>query len=247
MTVNSEPVDTLDTSATVLEAATEHETEQIVMQQVEGQVINGLEGMVEGQVIMMTNAAGEEQHVVITSAGSISQPSLNGGGQVIQVQSGGGLGDGGYLLDSTSMKSEPEDLSFTVPRHSMDLEAGAQAIQASAANAVQNVLRSLKETETKTIVTNQQLVPTQLINEVQQQQHARVQTITNEIMIPEDNGRPDSGIGDTPEPVNVSTPARRSRSQQDTSPRVQIAKQYTPFGFHNTLEAPTAQQNVDVI
>ena len=159
MTVNSEPVDTLDTSATVLEAATEHETEQIVMQQVEGQVINGLEGMVEGQVIMMTNAAGEEQHVVITSAGSISQPSLNGGGQVIQVQSGGGLGDGGYLLDSTSMKSEPEDLSFTVPRHSMDLEAGAQAIQASAANAVQNVLRSLKETETKTIVTNQQLVP----------------------------------------------------------------------------------------
>jgi len=229
MTVNSEPVDTVDTSATVLEAATEHETEQIVMQQV------------EGQVIMMTNAAGEEQHVVITSAGSISQPPLNGGGQVIQVQSGGGLGDGGYLLDSTSMKSEPEDLSFTVPRHSIDLEAGAQAIQASAANAVQNVLRSLKETETKTIVTNQQLVPTQLINEVQQQQHTRVQTITNEIMIPEDNGRPDSGIGDTPEPVNVSTPARRSRSQQDTSPRVQIAKQYTPFGFHNTLEAPTAQ------
>merc|ERR1719232_179016 len=115
-----------------------------------------------------------------------------------------------------------------------------QAIQASAANAVQNVLRSLKETETKTIVTNQQLVPTQLINEVQQQ-HTRVQTITNEIMIPEDNGRPDSGIGDTPEPVNVHTPSRRSRSQQDTSPRVQIAKQYTPFGFHNTLEAPTAQ------
>ena len=66
MTVNSEPVDTLDTSATVLEAATEHETEQIVMQQVEGQVINGLEGMVEGQVIMMTNVAGAAQHVVIT-------------------------------------------------------------------------------------------------------------------------------------------------------------------------------------
>merc|ERR1719450_555964 len=131
--------------------------------------------MVEGQVIMMTNAAGEEQHVVITSAGSISQPPLQNGGQVIQVQSGGGLGDGGYLLDSTSMKSEPEDLSFTVPRHSIDLEAGAQAIQASAANAVQNVLRSLKETETKTIVTSgQQMVPTQLISEVQQQ--TRVQT-----------------------------------------------------------------------
>merc|ERR1719367_2085864 len=64
------------------------------------------------------------------------------------------------------------------------------------------------------------------------------------MIIPDDPGRPDSGIGDTAELGSItgqSTPSRRARNNQDTSPRVQIAKQYTPFGFHNTLEAPTAQ------
>merc|ERR1719450_274668 len=124
--------------------------------------------MVEGQVIMMTNTDGEQQHVVITSAGIT--PLTNGA--VAQVQAGLSLVDQNYMLEAANLKSEPEDLSF---RQSIDLEAGAQAIQASAANAVQNVLRSLKETETKTIVTSgQQMVPTQLISEVQQQ--TRVQT-----------------------------------------------------------------------
>merc|ERR1719384_2522785 len=136
------------------------------------------------------------------------------------------------------MKSEPEDLSFSVTRdvnmrHSIDLEAGAQAIQASAANAVQNVLRSLKESD-KTILN--QILPGHLVAE------PLPQAGPGEILVTEEPARPDSGIGDTAEPGSVvSTPSRRSRSGQDQSPRVQIAKQYSPFGYHCTLEAPTAQ------
>jgi len=232
MTINSEPVDT------VLEEVPEQVVEegQIVMQQVE-MPNTGLEGMVEGQVIMMTNANGEQQQVVISSAGGAA-PLANGGTQVIQVQSG--VGGQTFMLETSNMKSEPEDLSFSVSReegmrHSIDLEAGAQAIQASAATAVQNVLRSLKESD-KSILN--QILPQHLIGEPLPTQN-RVQTIPNEILIPDDPGRPDSGLGDTPEPSN-GTPSRRSRSNQE-SPRVHIAKQYTPFGFHNTLEAPTAQ------
>merc|ERR1740128_1234620 len=72
----------------------------------------------------------------------------------------------------------------------------------------------------------------------------RVQSLSSDIMMDPDNARPDSGLGDTPEPVTNTqgTPARtRNRTAAETSPRVQIAKQYSPFGFHNTLEAPTAQ------
>merc|ERR1719384_1677252 len=136
------------------------------------------------------------------------------------------------------MKSEPEDLSFSVTRdvnmrHSIDLEAGAQAIQASAANAVQNVLRSLKESD-KTILN--QILPGHLVSE------PLPQAAPGEMLVTEEPVRPDSGIGDTAEPGTVvSTPSRRSRSGQDQSPRVQIAKQYSPFGYHCTLEAPTAQ------
>jgi len=240
MTVNNEPVGT----SSVLEEVPEQvvEEDQIVMQHVD--MSSGLDTMVEGQVIMMTNANGEQQHVVITSSGVMP---LTNGAQVIQVQSGGetGINDPGYLLDATSMKSEPEDLSFSVTRdvnmrHSIDLEAGAQAIQASAANAVQNVLRSLKESD-KTVI-NQMLPTTPHI--ISDPTQTRVQTLGNDMIIPDDPGRPDSGIGDTAELGSItgqSTPSRRARNNQDTSPRVQIAKQYSPFGFHNTLEAPTAQ------
>jgi len=233
MTINSEPVDT------VLEEVPEQVVEegQIVMQQVE-MPNTGLEGMVEGQVIMMTNSNGEQQQVVISSAGG-GTPLANGT-QVIQVQSG--VGGQTFMLETSNLKSEPEDLSFSVSReegmrHSIDLEAGAQAIQASAATAVQNVLRSLKESD-KSILN--QILPQHLIGEPLPHQN-RVQSIPNEIMMPDEQGRPDSGLGDTPEPSSNGTPSRRSRSNQDSSPRVHIAKQYTPFGFHNTLEAPTAQ------
>ena len=199
---------------------------QIVMQQVD-LASPGLEGMVEGQVIMMTNTEGEQQHVVITSAGLTP---LTNGSVVSQGQAGVSLVDQqSYMLESASLKSEPEDLSF---RQSIDLEAGAQAIQASAANAVQNVLRSLKESD-KTILN--QILPGHLVAE------PLPQGGPGEMLVTEDPVRPDSGIGDTAEPGSASTPSRRSRSGQDASPRVQIAKQYSPFGYHCTLEAPTAQ------
>jgi len=200
---------------------------QIVMQQVD-LTSPGLEGMVEGQVIMMTNTEGEQQHVVITSAGLTP---LTNGSVVSQGTAGVNIVDQqSYMLEAASLKSEPEDLSF---RQSIDLEAGAQAIQASAANAVQNVLRSLKESD-KTILN--QILPGHLVAE------PLPQAGPGEILVTEEPARPDSGIGDTAEPGSVvSTPSRRSRSGQDQSPRVQIAKQYSPFGYHCTLEAPTAQ------
>ena len=260
MTVNSDvvvataPAPAATAPATVLEEIGEVsdpqvvEEEQIVMAGEMGG-IPGLvadQGAMEGQGIMMTSASGDQQHVVITSSGGITP--LTNGAQVIQVQSG--LQEAAYLLDSANMKSEPEDLSFS-HQPSIDLEAGAQAIQASAANAVQNVLRSLKESDHKPIPMmsmSPQLVPGHVLGDAvtASSPAARVQTITSDLLLPEDTARPDSGLGDTPEPVTNTgggggTPVRRSRSQADSSPRVQIAKQYSPFGFHNTLEAPTAQ------
>merc|ERR1740129_1666525 len=153
--------------------------------------------MVEGQVIMMTNAQGEQEHCVITSSGLT--PLTHGGAQVIQVQAGLGptLTDAGYLLDPSSLKSEPEDLSFSVtpgPR--------AEAIQASAANAVQNVLRSLKESD-KTII-NQILPSHVMLGDMSPATptQSRVQSLTSDIMMADpEAARPDSGLGDTPEPV----------------------------------------------
>ena len=93
-----------------------------------------------------------ESQVIITSSGNTP---LTHGAQVIQVQSGPGptLTDAGYLLDPSSMKSEPKDLSFSVTpgprgeaedmRRSIDLEAGTQASEAT----VQNMLWSLKDSD----------------------------------------------------------------------------------------------------
>ena len=260
MTVNSDlavataPAPAPAAPATVLEEMGEVSDPQVVEEEqiVMAGEMGGIPGLVadqvamEGQVIMMTSASGDQQHVVITSSGGITP--LTNGAQVIQVQSG--LQEAAYLLDSANMKSEPEDLSFS-HQPSIDLEAGAQAIQASAANAVQNVLRSLKESDHKPIPMmsmSPQLVPGHVLGDAvtASSPAARVQTITSDLLLPEDTARPDSGLGDTPEPVTNTgggggTPVRRSRSQADSSPRVQIAKQYSPFGFHNTLEAPTAQ------
>ena len=121
-------------------------------------------------------------------------------------------------------------------------QAGAQAIQASAATAVQNVLRSLKESDKSLL---NQILPSHLMSGAGGTEMAtqpRVQSISNEVpqvLPPEEQCRPDSGLGDTPEPAG--TPSRRSRSTAETQPRVHIAKQYNPFGYHCTLEAPTAQ------
>ena len=121
MTVNSEPVDS-------------------VMEQVEGQVEEGgglqvmqgvqvggaLHPLVEGQVVIMPN--GEQQ--VVISSGQSGPSHLANGNQVVQVQSGTTAGNVHYLLEGGGhLKSEPEDLSFSVQReqggllrHSIDLE-----------------------------------------------------------------------------------------------------------------------------
>jgi len=238
MTVNSEPVDS-------------------VMEQVEGQVEEGgglqvmqgvqvggaLHPLVEGQVVIMPN--GEQQ--VVISSGQSGPSHLANGNQVVQVQSGTTAGNVHYLLEGGGhLKSEPEDLSFSVQReqggilrHSIDLEAGAQAIQASAATAVQNVLRSLKESDKSLL---NQILPPHLMGGGEMATQPRVQSISNEVpqvIPPEEQCRPDSGLGDTPE--TSGTPSRRSRSTAETQPRVHIAKQYNPFGYHCTLEAATAQ------
>jgi len=210
---------------------------QIVMQQVE--VEDPSVSVDGGQVVMMTNSGGLQQQIMITDSGM-------GGTQVIQIHPG----NQGVFMDSRNLKTEPEDLSVTVTRETaktitanplrhVNMEAGAQAIQASAAAAVQNVIRSLKEQD-KNILN--QILPHHMILDHDTGQ--RIQTSTGEVMVVEDQGRPDSGLGETIEAVNGSTstpPAKRSRNHQQESPRVQIAKQYTPFGFHCILEAPTAQ------
>ena len=210
------------------------------------QVGGALHPLVEGQVVIMPN--GEQQ--VVISSGQGGGGHLANGNQVVQVQSatgGGGVTQGGvhYLLEGGgSLKSEPEDLSFSVQRHeggvmhrhSIDLEAGAQAIQASAATAVQNVLRSLKESDKSLL---NQILPQHLMSgELVQQRVLGGQDSVQQVLS-DDPCRPDSGLGDTPEPSG--TPSRRSRSAAETAPRVHIAKQYTPFGYHCTLEAATAQ------
>ena len=210
------------------------------------QVGGALHPLVEGQVVIMPN--GEQQ--VVISSGQGGGGDLANGNQVVQVQSatgGGGVTQGGvhYLLEGGgSLKSEPEDLSFSVQRHeggvmhrhSIDLEAGAQAIQASPATAVQNVLRSLKESDKSLL---NQILPQHLMSgELVQQRVLGGQDSVQQVLS-DDPCRPDSGLGDTPEPSG--TPNRRSRSAAETAPRVHIAKQYTPFGYHCTLEAATAQ------
>ena len=248
MTINSDPVAVAETpapgAATVL-APQVVEEEQIVMQAGTVDLASaGLEGMVEGQVIMMTNAQGEQEHVVITSSGITP---LTHGAQVIQVQAGPGptLTDAGYLLDPSSMKSEPEDLSFSVTpgprgeaeagdmRRSIDLEAGTQASEAT----VQNVLWSLKESD-KTIIN--QILPSHMMGVMSPATPTQslVQSLSSDMMMDPEAARPDSGLRDT-----TGTPARsRNRTAAESSPRVHTAKQYSQFGFHNTLEAATAQR-----
>lgn len=190
--------------------------------------------IVQDQQVVMMNG---EQHVVITSEGG-----LVNGHQVVTVQGD----DTTFLLHSSPVnKIEPEDLSFSVGRgdddlrHSIDLEAGAQAIQASAAHAVQNVLRSLKESD-KSILN--QILPQHIIldNSASTAHNSRNLVISDMMM--DDHSRTDD-MDDMPETLTYSNSGgRRNRSNAAADAgRVQIPKQFSPFGFHCTLEAATAQ------
>jgi hypothetical protein len=136
---------------------------------------------------MMTTANGEQHHVLISEDGG--QLLANAAGHVMLQQGQetfviqAAAGSGGHIVAGHLGKVEPEDLSFgssnggggglvgggghdddVIRAHAhIDLEAGAQAIQASAATAVQNVLRSLKESD-KSILN--QILPAHLLADV---------------------------------------------------------------------------------
>ena len=190
----------------------------------------------EQQVVQL----GQEQVVVVTepAAGGqgggqqilIADGQLAPGTQVIQLQGGNG-----QQFVMRNLKSEPEDLSVQQQQQqqptsrTINLEAGAQAIQASAAAAVQNVIRSLKDSDKMML---QQILPNHMLAQVPRGEQS--------IVIVEGAG----GEGSDSDMVAAEvTPTKRQRSSagSEQAPRLQIAKQYTPFGFHCILEAPTAQ------
>jgi len=193
------------------------------------------------QVVMVTDGDLGHQQIVITDGSGGFAP----GTQVIQLH--GAQGEQ-FVMDTRALKTEPEDLSVVGGREdqtrTINFEAGAQAIQASAAAAVQNVIRSLKDSD-KNHSMLQQILPNHMLGNLKDQS----------ILIVEGGGGGGSGGGggvsasagqggdDTSDNDIVGsevTPNKRSRGTSDT-PRLQIAKQYTPFGFHCILEAPTAQ------
>ena len=136
-----------------------------------------------------------ESQVIITSSGNTP---LTHGAQVTQVRAGTGptLTDADYLPDPSSTKSEPKDLSFSVTpgprgeaedmRHSIDLEAGTQASEAT----VQNVLRSLKESD-KTIIN--QILPSNM-----DMMGDMIPAQSLEQMMDPEAARLHSGLGDNP-------------------------------------------------
>ena len=171
---------------------------------------------------------GREEMVVVTQGGVaagqqllITESQLAAATQVIH------LAPGQQQVVMRSLKSEPEDLSVAQQQQqqhrTINLEAGAQAIQASAAAAVQNVIRSLKDSDKMML---QQILPNHMLAQVPREQN---------ILIME------GGEGSEEEAAPEVTPTKRARSSAEAPARVQIAKQYTPFGFHCVLEAPTAQ------
>ena len=187
----------------------------------------------EQQVVQLGQS---EQVVVVTEPGAggqgggqqilITEGQLAPGTQVIQLQGGNG-----QQFVMRNLKSEPEDLSVQQQPggRTINLEAGAQAIQASAAAAVQNVIRSLKDSDKMML---QQILPNHMLAQVPRGEQS--------IVIVEGAG----GEGSDSDMLAAEvTPTKRQRSSagSEQPPRLQIAKQYTPFGFHCILEAPTAQ------
>ena len=200
-------------------------------------VVNGSsENMMEEVAEQVVEEGGEQhivleqgQQVVMVTGGEMGQQQIvitDGSGSLIQIQ-------GGQEGEQFVMKTEPEDLSL-VPgevreERNIDMEAGAQAIQASAAAAVQNVIRSLKDADSKNSVL-QSILPGHMLGNIKTDQN---------IVIVESGAdtNSDSDIASNGGP----TPSKRARSSTSELPRLQIAKQYTPFGFHCSLEAATAQ------
>ena len=174
----------------------------------------------EGHIVLE-----QGQHVVMVTEGDMGQQQIvitDGGAGLIHLQPG----------QQFVMKSEPEDLSLVSGTggsggRSIDMEAGAQAIQASAAAAVQNVIRSLKEPDKNSVLTSLLPGPGQV---------ARTSDQSNIVFV-EGGDTSDTEMSSP----NGATPTKRARSSTTDLPRVQIAKQYTPYGFHCVLEAPTAQ------
>ena len=105
------------------------------------------------------------------------------------------------------------------------------------------MLRSLKESD-KSIL-NQILPPHILVDNSPpiNTTPSRAMSLSSDMVIEESSVRSDSsGLEDLPDTLttfNTQTPRKPSRSADPS--RVNIAKQFSPFGFHCTLEAPTAQ------
>ena len=129
------------------ESLVEEVAEQVVE---EGQMVEEGHHLVEEghivleqdqQVVMVTEGEMGQQQIVITDGSGGFAP----GTQVIQIH---GTQGEQFVMDTRALKTEPEDLSVVGGREdqtrTINFEAGAQAIQASAAAAVQNVIRSLK-------------------------------------------------------------------------------------------------------
>jgi len=180
------------------------------------------------QVVMVTEGEMGQQQIVITDGSGGFAP----GTQVIQIH--GAQGEQ-FVMDTRALKTEPEDLSVVGGRddqsRTINFEAGAQAIQASAAAAVQNVIRSLKDSE-KNQSMLQQILPNHMLGNLRDQ---------NILIVEGGSTQQAEESSDNDGNASEATSNKRSRTATSEPPRVQIAKQYTPFGYHCILEAPTAQ------
>eukprot|EP00092_Neocalanus_flemingeri_P033274 GFUD01036185.1.p1 GENE.GFUD01036185.1~~GFUD01036185.1.p1 ORF type:complete len:626 (+),score=183.78 GFUD01036185.1:84-1961(+) len=218
------------------ESMMEEVAEQVVEEGMEGQMVEDGHHLVEEghivleqdqQVVMVTEGEMGHQQIVITDGSGGFAP----GTQVIQIH--GAQGEQ-FVMDTRALKTEPEDLSVVGVREdqtrTINLEAGAQAIQASAAAAVQNVIRSLKDSD-KNHSMLQQILPNHMLGNLREQS----------ILIVEGNAGQGEDTSDNDITGSEVTPNKRSRTATSDPPRLQIAKQYTPFGYHCILEAPTAQ------
>lgn len=215
------------------ESLVEEVAEQVVE---EGQMVEEGHHLVEEghivleqdqQVVMVTEGEMGQQQIVITDGSGGFAP----GTQVIQIH---GTQGEQFVMDTRALKTEPEDLSVVGGREdqtrTINFEAGAQAIQASAAAAVQNVIRSLKDSD-KNHSMLQQILPNHMLGNLRDQS----------ILIVEGGAGQGEDTSDNDVAGSEVTPNKRSRSATSDPPRLQIAKQYTPFGYHCILEAPTAQ------
>jgi len=192
----------------------------------EGQIL--MQTVNDHQVVVVTEGSMGQQHIVITDG------NLASGTQVIQLE------DGNLVMDPSALKVEPEDLSVREEERvvrlpgnrQINLEEGAQAIQASAAACVQNVIRNLN-------MKNQDKIEVLSSSDSHQVEEVlSTQDTVNHVVVEE-------SLHDSMQ----ESPAKRSRTATGNAggggaadqPKVSIAKQYSPFGFHSTLEAPTAQ------